>query len=51
MLPASSSFDFVERKIYENIWKDLKFPDFICFVQVVAALNMMGLQWHLPKQE
>lgn len=39
MLPASSSFDFVERKMYENIWKDLKFPDFIRFVQVVAALK------------
>lgn len=42
MLPASSNFAFIESKILEERWKDQRFPDFLCFVQVIATYNIMA---------
>lgn len=55
MLPASSSFDFVERKVYENnVWKYMEGPEvsrFYTFCTGGSSIKMTGLQWRLPKQE
>lgn len=42
VLPAWSNFDSVGIKIYEGRWKDLKFPGFMCYVQVVAILSILA---------
>lgn len=42
MLSAWSNFDFVGTKIYEGRWKVLKFPYFMCYVQVIAILSILA---------